>query len=1132
MRDIRRTNKRLLIILTGILCLMGIGYSAFSSNLKISGTSSVSSSWDIAITGISDAKVEGLAEETHTPTWDRLTASMEADLYQKGDSVSYDVTIENRGTLDATLEDISQNVKSTNEAVRIMFTGYTKGQVLKSKSSQVVTVKIEYNPDFDGNAEEGSGEVSVTFNYTQYEGSTNTSGDTSAPQGKYLVTYNCDYNGGSDTPSILHNQYLSSGSAIDLTPQCTKAGYTFLGWNAKSDATDTISSLNITSNNITLYGIYKKPSITYKVTYAKGSNVSAISKSSDTCTIPEVYNNNTQASSCSVVLPTITPNTGYTSLGFDTLENSTTGVTGSYALNSNITLYANAKVNSYVINYMSNGGNGTMSNQSITYGSSVTIAKNTYVKTGYTFSGWTTNSDGTDDGYGWTDWSGTWEYVNGQYGISSGKLTLYARWTANELIFSDQIISKAFSTSNQTASITDASNGTGTYTYTKTSETNSSGISTNYISISENTITINANTPVDTYTYKITAKDSNSEKTKTATYKITISRAKTATTGSCNSLTYNGTSRTLASGGTNVSYSNNSRTDAGSQTVTINANDNYAFSDGTTSKTLSCSIGKASGWVNLSATSGSTTYGTSSTSFTISGSHGGTLSVSDNNSTATSSISGSTVTIGNLNSINAGTTITVTVTSAATTNYNAASKIYTLTISRAKTATTGSCNSLTYNGTSRTLASGGTNVSYSNNSRTDAGSQTVTINANNNYAFSDGTTSKTLSCSIGKASGWVNLSATSGSTTYGTSSTSFTISGSHGGTLSVSDNNSTATSSISGSTVTIGNLNSINAGTTITVTVTSAATTNYNAASKNFSLAIGKTNGWVNLSTTSGSTTYGTSSKTFTVNSSHGGTLSVSDNNSTATSSISGSTVTLGRLGSINAGTSITVTVTSAATTNYYSASKTYTHSITKANSSFSLSSTSGRVFAVGCVGIGTPYDVSLISSVVGSGSFSVSSSNSTYVASINTSGSTRKVQAYSNATTSTKLSQTATLTVTQAANTNYKASSKTISLSAKTSGNASNLFLSKHSVTLSVNGTQQVTATKCGSTGNITARNYIYEADGGTYSEDSIARCWTTYTGTINIRGLAKGTTTCYFDLAADSHFGKASSSVKVTVQ
>ena len=312
---------------------MGIGYSAFSSNLKISGTSSVSSSWDIAITGISDAKVEGLAEETHTPTWDRLTASMEADLYQKGDSVSYDVTIENRGTLDATLEDISQNVKSTNEAVRIMFTGYTKGQVLKAKSSQVVTVKIEYNPDFDGNAEEGAGEVSVTFNYTQYEGSTNTSGDTSAPQGKHLVTYNCDYNGGSDTPSILHNQYLSEGSAVDLTPQCTKAGYAFIGWNTDSNSTKPINSINVGNGNVTLYGIYKK---TVTATYIKGNNISKIGKDKDSC---DMYNKDV---SCNIVLPSITPVSDYESLGWYNGNTKVGDTNGTYALNEDITFTSKA----------------------------------------------------------------------------------------------------------------------------------------------------------------------------------------------------------------------------------------------------------------------------------------------------------------------------------------------------------------------------------------------------------------------------------------------------------------------------------------------------------------------------------------------------------------------------------------------------------------------------------------------------------------------------------------------------------------------------------------------------------------------------------------------------------------------
>ena len=71
---------------------------------------------------------------------------------------------------------------------------------------------------------------------------------------------------------------------------------------------------------------------------------------------------------------------------------------------------------------------GTMSSDKISIGSTVTIKNNTFVRNGYTFAGWTTNSDGTDDGYGWTGWSGTWNYDNGQYGINNNKLVLYARW--------------------------------------------------------------------------------------------------------------------------------------------------------------------------------------------------------------------------------------------------------------------------------------------------------------------------------------------------------------------------------------------------------------------------------------------------------------------------------------------------------------------------------------------------------------------------------------------------------------------------------------------------------------------------------------------------------------------------------
>ena len=101
-----------------------------------------------------------------------------------------------------------------------------------------------------------------------------------------------------------------------------------------------------------------------------------------------------------------------------------------------VVLGVNWKKDSYTISYGANGGSGSMTSDTVSIGDTVTIKNNTFTKTGYTFTGWTTKSDGTDDGYGWTGWSGTWNYDNGQYGINNNKLVLYARWTSNKYTIS------------------------------------------------------------------------------------------------------------------------------------------------------------------------------------------------------------------------------------------------------------------------------------------------------------------------------------------------------------------------------------------------------------------------------------------------------------------------------------------------------------------------------------------------------------------------------------------------------------------------------------------------------------------------------------------------------------------------
>ena len=269
-------------------------------------------------------------------------------------------------------------------------------------------------------------------------------------------------------------------------------------------------------------------------------------------------------------------------------------VDGQYGIaNRKLQLYARWTPNKYTISYNGNGATGgSTANTTATYDQNVTIASNGYTKTGYTFAGWTTKSNGADDGYGWTNWKGTWKYVDGQYGIASGKLQLYARWTANQLNFANQTINKTFSTGAQTAGITGASNGTGSYTYTEKTEKNAAGTATNYISISGTTINIAASTPVGTYTYVITAKDNNSGATKDATYTIKVDRAKNASASAANK-TYNGNSQTGVTGGGVTWSGTTSGIDAGTYTANATPDGNHAWSDGTTgAKTITWTMNK------------------------------------------------------------------------------------------------------------------------------------------------------------------------------------------------------------------------------------------------------------------------------------------------------------------------------------------------------------------------------------------------------------------------------------------------------------------------------------------------------------------------------------------------------------
>jgi len=189
----------------------------------------------------------------------------------------------------------------------------------------------------------------------------------------YKVAYNC--NGGSNAPATSTHIY---GTASNLSANtCTKTGYTFNGWNTESDESGTSYSNKAsiktlaTSGTVTLYAKWKVN--TYKVHYYGNNSTSETYTSSTSCN---------DAGKCG-------------------LARYTTGST--YDKTNKIFKHATAHE----------------------YDESFNLAYNRFKRTGYTFNGWNTKSDGSGTNYA------NQASVNKLTATNDGIVKLYAKWKAN-----------------------------------------------------------------------------------------------------------------------------------------------------------------------------------------------------------------------------------------------------------------------------------------------------------------------------------------------------------------------------------------------------------------------------------------------------------------------------------------------------------------------------------------------------------------------------------------------------------------------------------------------------------------------------------------------------------------------------
>jgi uncharacterized repeat protein (TIGR02543 family) len=224
-------------------------------------------------------------------------------------------------------------------------------------------------------------------------------------------TYSVSFNPNGGTGDTMSDQTFTYGVAQDLADNTyTRTGYTFVGWAESSEGTmqyEDGASYTIGADNATLYAIWEETE--YTITYnLNGGSVEEQNPSSYTYFDSFTLHNPTKL--------------GYTFTGWTgtDLDTSTISVTISTSSTGNREYTANWQLANFSVTFSSNGGTGSMSNQSFTYNTAQNLTANTYTRTGYTFAGWSTTSNGSV------------EFVDeASYTIGADNVTLYAVWTAN-----------------------------------------------------------------------------------------------------------------------------------------------------------------------------------------------------------------------------------------------------------------------------------------------------------------------------------------------------------------------------------------------------------------------------------------------------------------------------------------------------------------------------------------------------------------------------------------------------------------------------------------------------------------------------------------------------------------------------
>lgn len=123
----RKFDKKniLIIFLLVVVFVMSVGFALFNTELEVNATGTVSGDWGVrfvnkTLTPVN--KTDGVQQVTAQINEDNVTATLDVTFEKPGDSITYELEVENYGTIDAYLKTIDVTGETGNtEAIKLTY---------------------------------------------------------------------------------------------------------------------------------------------------------------------------------------------------------------------------------------------------------------------------------------------------------------------------------------------------------------------------------------------------------------------------------------------------------------------------------------------------------------------------------------------------------------------------------------------------------------------------------------------------------------------------------------------------------------------------------------------------------------------------------------------------------------------------------------------------------------------------------------------------------------------------------------------------------------------------------------------------------------------------------------------------